>query len=210
MRHALAHQRTRALLAAAGAALAAPLLLVGCGSDTTVNRTDPNAVRDLSGDWNATDSQTTAQAMISSITTGAWLKRFTDANHRPPVLKVGRIVNKSDEDISTRIFTDDIRNALINSGDVKVVASNDETENAREERRDQDVNASAETRRESFQETGCDMLLTGSIDVQHDYAGERKQKFYAVNLNLADVKSQELTWTGNKKIAKDVVQKGYN
>ncbi len=97
------------------------------------------------------------------------------------MIKIGRMVNKSDEDISTRIFTDDIRSALINSGDVKVVASSDETENSREERRDQDVNASAETRRESFQETGCDVLLTGSIDVQHDIAGERKQKFYSVN-----------------------------
>jgi uncharacterized protein (TIGR02722 family) len=195
----------------AAAVLVAPLLLAGCGGpDTTVNRTDPNAVRDLSGNWNATDSQQTAQFFTQSVTSDAWCKNFHDKFNRNPVIKVGRVTNKSDEDIETKIFTDDIRRALLKSGLVDVVASNDEADQSRDERRDQDVNASAETRKESFQESGADFLLYGSIDVQHDSSGMQKQKFYDVDLNLTNVKTQALTWEDSHKIAKDVSQKGYN
>lgn len=190
--------------------LAGVCALGGCGSDTTVQRTDPNAVRDLSGNWNATDSQQVAQQETANILSAGWLKAFKDKYGRNPTVKVGRVVNKSDEDIATKIFTDDIRRALINSAQVDVVASNDENQEAREERRDQDVNASSETRHESFQEQGCDLLLTGSIDVQHDVAGDNAHKFYAVDLNLTDVKTQKIAWTDSTKIAKDVHRKDYN
>jgi uncharacterized protein (TIGR02722 family) len=192
------------------AALLLPVLLTGCGPDTTVQRTDPNAQRDLSGNWNSTDSQATAEKMISSIVNDPWCKNFHDKFSRNPIIKIGRVHNKSDEDIATKIFTDDIRRALIKTGQVDVVASNDEADQSRDERRDQDVNASAETRHESFQESGADFLIQGSIDVQHDSAGTQQHKFYDVDLTLTNVKTQNLVWEESQKIAKDVSQKGYN
>jgi penicillin-binding protein activator len=196
----------RALLAVI--AMSSPLILVGCGG-TTVNRTDPNAVRDLSGNWNATDSQSVAADIIADVTSDPWIENFRSKYSRDPVIKVGKVVNRSNEDISTNIFTNDIRKALRKTGKVEVVASSGENAQSREERKDQDINSSAETRKESFQETGADFLLQGAIEVQHDQDAGEKQKFYAVDLELTDIKTQKLTWEGGKKIAKDINRSRY-
>ncbi len=192
----------------ASLALGSALLVAGCG-ETTVNRTDPNAVRDLSGNWNATDSQQVASTIIADVTSDPWLEKFREKNGRDPVIQVGSVKNRSTEDISTNIFTNDIRRALRKTGKVEVVASRGEKDQAREERKDQDINASAETRKESFQETGADFLLEGAIEVQHDAAGNEKQKFYSTDLNLTEIKSQKLVWEGNSKIAKDINRSKY-
>jgi penicillin-binding protein activator len=197
----------RAFLAVA-LALGSTVAVTGCGG-TTVNRTEPDAVRDLSGNWNSTDSTQVASAIIADVTADPWVDKFREKNGRDPVIKVGKVVNRSNEDISTNIFTNDIRKALRKTGKVEVVASAGENTQSREERKDQDVNASAETRKESFQETGADFLLQGAIEVQHDQEGREKQKFYAVDLELTDIKSQKLVWEGGKKIAKDVNRSKY-
>jgi uncharacterized protein (TIGR02722 family) len=200
--------RRLALIAGAASTLVVPLALTGCGDDHPV-RTDPNAVRDLSGNWNATDSNNLANKAIADITTAAWITNFQTKFNRNPVIKVGRVANRSSEDINTNIFTNDIRRALLNTGKVDVVASNGDTGQARDERKDQDVNASADSRHESFAETGADFLLEGAVETQNDQKGSAMQKFYAADLNLTDVKSQKIVWEGIDKIAKDIDQSSY-
>ena len=186
------------------AALAIPTLVVaGCGK--TVQRVDQNTVIDLSGDWNDVDSTQTAQAMIADSLTNPWADNFRAKNNQDPTVKVGRVTMRTNGDVvNTDIFTNDLVRAFINSGKVAVVASNSETEQTRAERADQDKNASEATRKESFQEQGCDFLLTGTIGVQDDQDGGKKVKFYSVDLTLTDIQSQRKVWIGNKKIKKFV------
>ena len=186
------------------AALAVPTVLVtGCGK--TVERVDQNTVIDLSGDWNDVDSTQTAQAMIADSLTNPWADNFRAKKNQDPTVKVGRVTVRTNGDVvNTEIFTNDLVRAFINSGKVAVVASNSETEQTRAERADQDKNASEATRKESFQEQGCDFLLTGTIGVQDDQDGGKKVKFYSVDLTLTDVQSQRKVWIGNKKIKKFV------
>ena len=186
------------------AALAVPTVLVtGCGK--TVERVDQNTVIDLSGDWNDVDSTQTAQAMIADSLTNPWADNFRTKKNQDPTVKVGRVTVRTNGDVvNTDIFTNDLVRAFINSGKVAVVASNSETEQTRAERADQDKNASEATRKESFQEQGCDFLLTGTIGVQDDQDGGKKVKFYSVDLTLTDVQSQRKVWIGNKKIKKFV------
>ena len=177
--------------------------LAGCGK--TVDREDPTTVIDLSGNWNDIDSQQTAEAMIAKSMLSPWADNFIAAHKKNPTVKVGRVVVRTDgEVINTEIFTNDLVRAFINSGKVAVVASNSETDQARAERADQDKNASEATRKESFQEQGCDFLLTGTIGVQDDQDGGKKVKFYSVDLKLTDIQSQRMVWTDNKKIKKFV------
>lgn len=187
------------------------LAVTGCGDTSTqVTRTDEKAVRDLSGNWNATDSNVVAEAMVDDCLKRPWADNFKTANNRLPVVKVGRIIVHSNGDvIDTEIFTNDLLRALVNSGKVKKVASNALNDQAREERKQQDVHASEATRKESFQETGADFILVGSIRVQDDQADGKKQKFYSIDLEMTDIKSQEQVWLGNKKIAKDVSRGSY-
>jgi hypothetical protein len=188
-------------------ALLVPVLAVmsGCG-DTQVTRESPNSVRDLSGNWNATDSRETAEAVTTQFLTRSWADDFRVAhNGQKPVVKIGRITVRSNGDvIATDIFTNDLITALVDSGKARAVASNSETDQAREERKQQDVHASEATRKESFQELGADFLIQGVINVQDDQDGDRKQKFYAVDLKMTDIKTQEQVASASKKISKYV------
>lgn len=184
------------------------VLFAGCGGGQTVDRKDERAVVDLSGNWNATDSTLVADALIADCLSHKWLENFNKTNNRVPVVKIGRITVRSNGDvISTQIFANDLVRALINSGKAEAVASNAENDQAREERKQQDVNASEATRKESFQETGTDFLIIGEINVQDDQAGGVKQKFFSTDLKMTDVKTQRQVWIGNKKHSKIITRK---
>lgn len=183
-------------------------LLPGCG-EKTVARTANNAVRDLSGNWNATDSRVTAEALVDQALKLPWADNFQKKNNRLPVVKVGKIIVRVDEPINTTIFTNDLVRAIVNSGKAEAVASSTEAVQAREERKEQDVNASEATRKESFQETGTDFLIIGEINTQNDQEGGKMQKFYSTDVKLTDVKTQKLVGMFNHKIAKDIERSDY-
>ena len=193
--------------ALAACAAVASLSLSGCFGGTSVTREDPNTVRDLSGNWNATDSREVAEAMIPQILGGAWISEHLAANDSAkPVVKVYQVVirNQTDEYIDPSIFTDQIAGDLINSRQVRVVRASGEEEAIRRERRDQDVHASADTRNESFQELGADYLLHGSIKTQNDREGRASQRFYDITLVLEDVTTGERVWQGSHRHSKFV------
>jgi penicillin-binding protein activator len=175
--------------------------LTGCGK--TVERVDQNSVIDLSGNWNDVDSKLVAEEMIADSLKRPWADDFKAKKNKTPTVKVGRVIVRTDGDvINTEIFTNDLVREYINSGKVDVVASSADTDQTRAERADQDKNASEATRKESFQEQGCDFLLTGSIGVQNDQDGGQQVKFYSVDLKLTDIQSQRQVWIGNKKLKK--------
>lgn len=177
-------------------------LTTGCGGQT-VTRTEENAVIDLSGNWNATDSRQVADALIADCLDFPWADQFKTKNNRIPVVKVGRVKVVTNGDVvNTEIFTNDLLRALLRSGKATPVASSSENDQAREERKQQDVNASEATRKESFQETGADFLIIGTINVQDDQADGKRQKFYSTDLKMTDIKTQQQVWLGNKKISK--------
>lgn len=194
------------------ALLALPTIsfMSGCGEPQVV-RTESSAVRDLSGDWNATDSRETAEAMIADCTSRPWADNYAKTHPgKLPVVKVGKVIVRSNGDvINTDIFTNDLIRSLLNSGKAEIAASNQLNDQAREERKEQDVNSSEDTRKESFQETGSDFLIVGTINVQDDQADGKKQKFYSVDLMMTDVKTNKQMWIGNHKIAKDVTRSKY-
>ncbi len=191
-----------ALLALAVAGVAT---LGGCGK--TVERLDEKAVVDLSGNWNDTDSRLVAEEMIADTMKRPWADDFRAKKSRNPAVKIGRVSVRTDGDvIATDIFTNDLSREFVNSGKVEVVAGSADTAQTREERKDQDTNASETTRKESFQETGADFLLTGTIRVQNDQEGGKQVKFYSVDLTLIDITSQRQVWIGNKKLKKFITR----
>ncbi len=178
------------------------LSVTGCG--TRVTRMDVEEVKDISGRWNDTDSRLVADAMIQDCLNGPWLTQFmTRAGKKPDVI-VGQIRNRSSEHISTETFTKDLERALINSGRANFVASAEEREGVREERLDQDINASPETRKAPGMEAGADFMLIGSINSIVDREGKEKVVFYQVNMELIDMVDNRKVWLGDKKIKKFV------
>lgn len=177
--------------------------LAGCASGPTVRRMDVNEVRDLSGRWNDTDSRLVAEEMISDSLSRPWLQRAS-AGGRQPVVIVQSVRNRSMEHIDTGTFVEDLQRALINSGRVQFVASRAERGQLRQERFDQDANASEETRKAQGQETGADYSLNGVINAVQDQDGGEVVMLYQVNLKLIDLKTNQIVWDGEKKIKKDI------
>ena len=174
----------------------------------TITREDPNSVKDLSGKWNDTDSRKVSQEMIQDVLSQRWLSNFNRKKGTVPTVIVGKVRNLSHEHINTRTFVADIRRALINSGEVSFVADSEERQEIRGERRDQDLNASEETRKEMGNEAGADFMLKGSINTIIDAVSGEQIRFYQVDLNLIDLSSNRMVWAGQQKIKKTVEQSG--
>jgi len=176
------------------------LLMAGCG--TKVTRIDVDETVDLSGAWNDTDSRLVAEEMISDALSHPWTSDFAGKKGRAPAVIVGTVRNFSHEHINMNTFVADMERALINSGRIEFVASSDERGEIREERTDQDLNASEETRNEAGQETGADFMLKGQINTIIDAEDDEQVRYYQVDLTMISMADNRKVWLGQKKIKK--------
>jgi len=174
----------------------------------TVTRVESDTVTDLSGNWNDTDSRLVAEEMVQDALSRPWLTRFNREHGKPPTVIVGKIQNLSHEHINTRTFVADIERALINSGEVDFVASSQEREEVRDERKDQDLHAKEETRKAMGQETGADFMMKGSINTIVDAIEGEQARFYQTDLTLIDLETNRKVWVGQKKIKKTIEKGG--
>lgn len=182
------------------------LLVVGCSGSRQVTRMEAETVTDLSGNWNDTDARLVAEEMIRDCMSRAWITDFTAQNGRKPVVTVGTIRNNSSEHIDTETFTTDFERELINSGQIKFVASPHQRDEIRNERQEQQQFASDETAKRLAQETGADFMMKGGIKSINDQIEGKQTKFYQVDLELINIESNEKVWIGSKEIKKGISQ----
>ncbi|HBX65167.1 MAG: penicillin-binding protein activator LpoB [Balneola sp.] len=180
------------------------LLVSGCAPSQSVSRVAADTQTDLSGRWNDTDARLVAEEMISDALSQPWLSNYKQDNSNQPVTIVGRVRNETMEHIDTEVITKEMERAFINSGQVHVVASQQERSQLREERQDQQSYSSYETTSAMAQEVGADFMLIGNINsiVDESLSGKDAAIFYKVNLELIDVETNRKVWIGNKEIKK--------
>lgn len=191
-------KRTWAVMLAGVAAL----MLSGCA--TEVKRVGVEEVKDLSGNWNDTDSRLVSEEMIRDSLSTGWLTRHEQKTKKAPTVIVGNVRNLSHEHINTRTFIADLERAYVNSGRVDVVASKTEREGLREERADMDLHASESSRKAAGNEAGADYMLMGTINTIIDASGGEQIRFYQIDLTLVSTVDNRKVWTGQKKLKKDV------
>lgn len=173
----------------------------------SVQRTAADQQTDLSGRWNDTDARLTAEEMIDDVLSRPWLDRFVGEESREPVVVVGRIRNLSSEHIDTTGLVRDIERELINSGLVRFVAGGDQRSDVREERMDQQSQATEDSIARLGAETGADYMLQGSITSTVDAIEGERAIFYQVDMELIDIETNEKVWIGSKEIKKLVEQR---
>lgn len=178
------------------------LVLTGCG--TQVSRVDVKENLDLSGAWNDTDSRLVSEEMITDMLGRPWYRTHSQRHKAVPVLIVGTVRNLSHEHINMNTFVADIERSMINSGKIDFVASNQERSEIRDERKDQDLNATESSRKAMGQERGADYMLKGSINTIIDMEGKTQVRYYQVDLTLISLKNNRKVWLGQKKIKKVV------
>ncbi len=184
-------------------------LIVTSGCNPTVTRVDSNAVTDLSGEWNDTDSRLVSREMIDDVLSRRWIGDFNRSRGKTPTVIVGTVRNLSHEHINTRTFIRDLERELINSGEVDFVASATERQEVRAERADQDLHSSEQTRKSMGNETGADFMLKGTINTIIDAVKGEQARFYQVDLTLIDLESNRKVWVGQKKIKKTIEKSGW-
>lgn len=182
----------------------AAALVSGCAS---VNRIDSETVTDLSGAWNDTDLRLTAEEMITDLLTSGLADRYQAENDKRPTLIVGTVANRTDEHIDLMAVTKDMENQLIRSGKFRVVSSRSERDELRDERNEQQDNASYDSMKEKRKELAADYMLKGSVISVVDQKGGKSARFYQVNLELHDLETTEKVWIGEKEIKK-MIRKG--
>ena len=182
--------------------MALVLAFAAAGCSTEVKRIDAGQVEDLSGAWNDTDSQQVSAEMITDVMDRPWLGEFTRTQKRQPAVIVGEVSNLSHEHINVNTFVSDMERALINSDKVQFVASSTERQEVRDERKDQDLNASEVTRKAMGQEKGADFMLKGTINTIIDAEGKTQLRYYQVDLTLISLVDNRKVWVGQKKIKK--------
>lgn len=185
--------------------LMALILVLGLSAcSPKVTRMDEAEVKDLSGAWNDTDSRLVSEEMIADMLQRPWVNDHrADSGQRPAVI-VGEVRNLSHEHININTFVADIERAMVNSGQVDFVASSQERQEIRGERKDQDLNARDDTRNAMGQELGADFMLKGQINTIIDQASKDQVRYYQVDLTLISLADNRKVWLGQKKIKKFV------
>jgi uncharacterized protein (TIGR02722 family) len=191
-------------------ALTSALLFAGCASSSRqVSRINPDSKTDLSGSWNDTDSRLTAEEMVNDVIKRNWITDYIEVSGKKPVVIVGTIRNRSSEHIATDVFIKDIERELINSGKINFVASKDERDEVRDEKNDQQQNASDESMKKLCKEKGADFMLSGEINSIEDSVDGQKVVFYQIDLQMINIETNQKVWLGNKKIKKLIGQDRY-
>jgi hypothetical protein len=178
------------------------VLIVASGCRRSVTRVSPDQQIDLSGRWNDTDSKLVAEEMIKDVLNRPWREEFTAAKGSKPVVIVGIVSNKSSEHIESETFIKDIEREFINSGMVRVVQNSIFREKMREERAQQGEFASPETQAQWGKELGADFMMFGVITSITDKYKREKVVNYKINLELANLTTNEKVWIGDKEIKK--------
>jgi hypothetical protein len=194
-------QRTKNFLTYSGILLSGTLLLSGCQS-TEIQRVDSNQEIALSDNWNAKDSQLVAEAMVNDMLTFPWVSDHLKYHSNKPAIIIQSVRNKSHQHIAVDTFLNDLKRAILRTGQADFVANSAIRNEIREERKDQELNASIDTQNEMGQELGADYALSGSINSFVDEQGGQRVTFYQVDLRLIDMTSNREVWNGQKKIQK--------
>ena len=176
----------------------------GCNNTKQVTRVEEDAVIDLSGRWNETDSRLVAEEMVSDMLLRPWLEEFQKGKGERPVIIVGLVKNKSHEHIAVETYIKDIEKAILNSGRVRLVQAGEAREELRKERADQNEFASAATAAKWGKELGADFMLQGVVNSIVDSNSKQKVVFYQTDLELVNLETNEKVWIGDKKIKKVV------
>ncbi|MEQ8909578.1 MAG: penicillin-binding protein activator LpoB [Vicingaceae bacterium] len=184
--------------------MATAFIFSACNNTKQVTRVEEDAVIDLNGRWNETDSRLVAEEMVSDMLSRPWLEEFEKGTGERPVVIVGLVRNKSHEHIATDTYIKDIEKAILNSGKVRLVQVGEAREELRKERADQNEFASAATTAQWGKELGADFMLQGLVNSIVQSNTKQKVIFYQTDLELTNLESNEKVWIGDKKIKKVV------
>ncbi|MCL2834461.1 MAG: penicillin-binding protein activator LpoB [Treponema sp.] len=191
--------------------ISAVLFFPGCSNMPKVDRVSADTRVDLSGRWNDTDVRMVCESLINDCLASPRVSQFIQQysashNGKLPAVVVGTFRNESSEHIDTGIISITMESTIVNSGKLDFVAGGDTRAEVRNERQDQQSNASEDTAAALGYETGAALLLTGAVRSIVDRAGNMTVRSYFVNAELTGIETNTRLWMGNNNEIKKVIQ----
>lgn len=175
--------------------------LVGCSSRQFSKGSYDSNVEEanlLTDKWSESDMQAAVKDLVASAVAHPTIA----AAKRPPIVMVTRLQNKTSEHIDTQSITDMFTVELSNSGKVSFV-----DKAAREDMQEEyDYQGSGTTSRETQKgkggQIGADFIMNGRLDSIVQEVGKDKTVYYKLTMNLTNLKTGLIQWTGQKQLRK--------
>ncbi len=186
--------------------LAATLALGGCAA--TTRTLDPEAETHYDARYDFSDKKQIVDELTGSLLSSAAVS--TEVNK--PLIVVYGVDNETSEHINTGGITDDIRLALINSGEYRFLNRAQRTNIQVESEYQQAGFVPPSQRIVQGRQLGADYILSGtlrSIEKKQPRQWRLNKKeliYYSMNLELTNLESGEISWADNVEIAREASQ----
>jgi len=179
------------------------ILLAGCSVTTREVGSDEKVIYDEG--YHFSDKKAIVNDMVESLLSKHPLLRATDR----PVLIVYGIANRTSEHISTSAMTDDMRQALLNSGRVRFVNKTQRSNIEQETSYQYGGSVAVETRIQKARQVGAQYMLTGtlrSIEKNQPRQFRLKKKtlmYYSLNMELTDIQTGLIEWADSTEVIRE-------
>lgn len=152
----------------------------------------------LNDRWSESDMQNVVAALVGQMVN----HREIQEARRPPILMVTRLQNKTSEVIDTQNIMDMVRVELSSSGRVRFVDKAARDDVAEEYEYQGSGVVSSSTKKGPGGQIGADFIVNGRLDSIVQQAGGQKTVYYKVTLNMTNLQTNIIEWTGQKQIRK--------
>lgn len=175
--------------------------LVGCGPKAFVKGEydeDVESENLMNDQWSETDMQVTVKDLVKKM---VGHPSIAEAK-RPPVIMITKLQNKTSEHIETQSIMDMVRVELTNSGRVVFIDKAARDDIAEEYDYQDSGMVSKETKKGKGGQIGADYILNGVLDSIVQQVGKNKTVYYKITLNLTNLQTTAIVWTGHKQFRK--------
>jgi len=177
--------------------------IVSCAA--TTRSIDPENTTHYDASYDFTDKKEIVDALTSSLISSAQVRTQPDK----PIIVMYGISNETSEHINTGGITDDIRLALMQSGQYRFI---------NRKQRDNLVNEAdyqyagfvpPEQRITEGRQLGANYILSGTLrSIEKNQPkqwrlNKRKLIYYSMNLEITDLETGEISWADNVEIARE-------
>ncbi|MEE9319273.1 MAG: penicillin-binding protein activator LpoB [Granulosicoccus sp.] len=177
--------------------------IVSCAA--TTRNIDPESGTHYDASYDFTDKKEIVDALTSSLMGSPQIRTQPDK----PIVVIYGIANETSEHINTGGITDDIRLALLKSGQFRFI---------NRKQRDNLVNEAdyqyagfvpPEQRINEGRQLGANYILSGTLrSIEKNQPkqwrlNKRKLVYYSMNLEITDLETGEISWADNVEIARE-------
>ena len=178
-------------------------VLAGC--TVTTREVSPDEKVIYNEGYHFSDKKAIVAAMVKSLLSKPPLAQAAD---RPVVIVYG-VANRTDEHISTSAITDDIRQALLNTGRVRFLNETQRKNIEAETDYQYGGNVAPETRIARARQVGAKYMLTGTLrslektEPRQFRLTKHTLMYYSLNMELTDIQTGLIEWADSTEVIRE-------